>query len=140
MANIDDDKDENELIIPNGEKFVGRLDLENNYLLKEGKYFWPSDQFYEGKFNKENKFETSIENSKLSIKNKWSYKGKFTNGKFDGKGEIEFQDKKKIIAYFKDNKIKGHMKIEYNKIIQIDAEVKDELILYVYKNKKRVVK
>ena len=127
VANIDDDKDENELTIPNGEKFIGRLDLENNYLLKEGKYFWPSGQFYEGKFNKENKFETSIENSKLTINNKWSYKGKFKNGKFDERGEIEFQDKKKIIAYFKDNKIKGHMKIEYNNI-QIEAEVKDELI------------
>ena len=127
VADIDDDKDENELTIPNGEKFVGRLDLENNYLLKEGKYFWPSGQIYEGKFNKENKFETSIENSKLILNNKWSYKGKFKNGKFDEKGEIEFQDKKKIIAYFKDNKIKGHMKIEYNNI-QIEAEVKDELI------------
>ena len=43
MANIDDDKDENELTIPNGEKFVGRLDLENNYLLKEEIFlaFWP---------------------------------------------------------------------------------------------------
>ena len=127
VADIDDDKDENELTIPNGEKFVGRLDLENNYLLKEGIYFWPSGQFYEGKFNKENKFETSIENSKLIINNKWSYKGKFKNGKFDERGEIEFQDKKKIISYFKDNKIKGHMKIEYNNI-QIEAEVKDELI------------
>ena len=65
--------------------------------MKDGKYSWPSGQIYEGKFNKENKFETSIENSKLNIKNKWSYKGKFKNGKFDEKGEIEFQDKKKII-------------------------------------------
>ena len=125
VANIDDDKDENELTLPNGEKFVGRLDLANNYSLKIGKYSWPSGQYYDGTF-KNNKFETSIENSKL-IRNEWSYKGKFKNGKFDEKCEIDFKDGKKIIAYFTDNKIKGHMKIEYKNIV-IEGEVKDSLI------------
>ena len=77
--------------------------------MKIGKYFWPSGQYYDGTF-KNNKFETSIENSKL-IRNEWSYKGKFKNGKFDEKCEIDFKDGKKIIAYFTDNKIKGHMRI-----------------------------
>ena len=125
-ADIDEDKDENELKIPNGEKFIGRFDLEH-FLMKEGKYFWPSGQVYEGKFNINSKFQTATENSKLSYKKKWKYKGKFKNGMFDDKGEIEYENGKFLAAYFKNNKIMGHTLIKY-KNIEIEADVKNLLI------------
>ena len=129
-ADIDDDKDENELKVPNGENFIGRIYYEEEdkkYYLKEGKYFWPSGQEYEGKFNKDYKFETDTENSKLSIKNKWSYKGKFKDGKFYDKGILEFADDKKYDAYFEDNKIVGSITIKCNNI-EIKANVQNSLI------------
>ena len=129
-ANMDDDNEENEhtLTIPNGEKFSGRLMLEDNKCyMRIGKYFWPSGQVYEGKFNKNNKFETTIEQGVLSINNKWSYKGRFKNGKFYDKGTIDWSDGKKLIAYFDDNKIIGHTKIEF-KNNNIQADINDSLI------------
>ena len=128
-ANMDDDNEENvhTLTIPNGEKFLGRLMLEDNKCyMKEGKYSWPSGQVYEGKFNN-NKFDSTIEDSKLSIKNKWSYKGRFINGQFHDKGTIEWADGKKLIAYFNENKIVGFTKIEYKENI-IQADINNLLI------------
>ena len=127
-ANIDENSDdENELTIPNGEKFNGILDLENNYNLKEGKYIWPSGQSYEGKFNENNKFETKIEDGKLSLENKWSYKGKFKNGQFNDKGILKYENGKTINAYFKENKIMGHTIIKFENI-EIQADIRNELI------------
>ena len=127
-ANVDEDNEENELTIRNGEKFIGRLDLkEGKCYMKEGKYIWPSGLIYEGKFNENNKFETSVEDSKLYFKNKWSYKGKFKDGKFQDKGTIIWENGKKLIAYFEDNNIKGHSKIKY-KDYEIEADIKNNLI------------
>ena len=55
---------------------------EKKCYMREGKYYWPSGQFYNGKFNNNNKFEETIEDSELIMKNQWKYKGKFINGKF----------------------------------------------------------
>ena len=127
-ANIDEDNDEMELTIPNGEKFTGLLDyLGNNYNLKTGNYIWPNGQVYEGEFNQQNKFETTTEDSKLKFKNKWSYKGKFKNGQFFDRGLLEYENGKKVIAYFENNKIMGHTKITF-KNIEIQADIKNELI------------
>ena len=127
-ADINEELDENQLTIKNGEKFSGRLDLEEEKCyMKEGKYEWPSGQFYIGKFNQNYKFESNIENSELGIKNNWKYKGIFKNGKFQGKGIIEWENGKKLIAYFEDNTIKGHVKIQY-KDVEIEGDIRNSLI------------
>ena len=126
-ANIDEELDENQLTIKNGEKFSGRLDLEEEkYYMKEGKYYWPSGQFYNGKFNN-NKFQETIEDSELVVKNKWKYKGKFENGKFHNKGRIEWENGKKLIAYFENNTINGHIIIEY-KDFKVEGDFRNNLI------------
>ena len=133
-ANVDEDLDENELTIKKGEseenkeKFSGKLVLEEEkYYMKEGKYYWPSGQFYNGKFNKNNKFEETIEDCELVVKNKWKYKGKFINGKFQNKGRIEWENGKILIAYFEDNTINGHSIIEY-KDIKVEGDYRNNLI------------
>ena len=131
-ANIDDDNDENELIIPNGEKFKGILYLKNSSdskicYMKEGKYVWPNGQEYEGKFNENNKFETTTEDSKLNFNNEWDYKGKFKDGQFCDKGKITWKDGKTLEGYFKNNRVMGHIKINF-KNISIEANMKDSLI------------
>ena len=131
-ANIDDDNDENELIIPNGEKFMGILYLKNSSdskicYMKEGKYVWPNGQEYEGKFNENNKFETTTEDSKLNFNNEWDYKGKFKDGQFCDKGKITWKDGKTLEGYFKNNRVMGHIKINF-KNINIEANMKDSLI------------
>ena len=127
-ANIDEELDENQLTIKNGEKFSGRLDLEEEkYYMKEGKYYWPSGQFYNGKFNNNYKFQETIEDSELVVKNKWKYKGKFENGKFHNKGRIEWENGKKLIAYFENNTINGHIIIEY-KDFKVEGDFRNNLI------------
>ena len=127
-ANIDEDLDENQLTINNGEKFNGKLDLEEEKCyMREGKYYWPSGQFYNGKFNNNNKFEETIEDSELIMKNQWKYKGKFINGKFQNKGRIEWENGKKLIGYFEDNTIKGHVIIEHQDL-KVEGDFRNNLI------------
>ena len=110
-------KEKELLILPNKEIFKGKIKkISNKYVLDEGEYEWPNGQKYIGKFNENNNFEGD-ENSKLVYENKWTYQGGFKNGEPNGKGEIKKDNGDYIKGNFENGKIFGETIIKKDDII-----------------------
>ena len=113
-AIFDEENDEYILNLPNGEKFNGILndDESGKYWLEKGAYTWPSGQEYIGEFNENNKFQSM--DGDLKMKDSWSYKGWFKNGKIDDKGKFEWNNNNYLDSYFSDGKINGMTTISWS--------------------------
>ena len=128
-ANYDENKEEYELVLPNGEKLInGWLENtpQNKYWMEKGKYIWPSGQEYNGSFTEDNKFNS--DDAELKYKNDWTYKGQFENGKLNGKGIFEWSNKNKIDSYFSNGKINGIFNIKWGNIL-LEGNISDSSII-----------
>ena len=125
IGNIDEDEyGQHKLQLSNGEKLEGRLNNDSTkYWLEEGKYTWPSGQEYSGKFNQNNKFESDDDEGELKRKNEWIYKGGFKNGKLNGHGRFDWDNKNYLESYFLNGKLNGETKIKCGNIF-INGQIK----------------
>ena len=106
------------------EETITETEKKDKTLTEKNKTGKIADGRRKGKFNENNKFETTTEDSKLNFNNEWDYKGKFKDGQFCDKGKITWKDGKTLEGYFKNNRVMGHIKINF-KNISIEANMKE---------------
>ena len=105
-----------ELLISNGEKYIGPLNSTKTSMFK-GQYEWKNHQIYSGYFNNKNLFESKGKGpkGKITFPSKDKFECIFINGFPKGNGKYEFNKTKdnnviKIIeGNFDYNKVKDHL-------------------------------
>ena len=98
-------KYQDELTLPNGEIFKGKL-TDDESKLNYGQYFWPNNQIYIGKFDEQNRFFTKEgELSKLIFPKGEIFEGEFSEGKIT-EGTFKAEGKE-IKAIWTGGKVNG---------------------------------
>ena len=99
------------LTLPNGEKFKGVLGSDS-CSLKKGEYFWPNGQKYYGEFDNNNNFFTPEgQISQLTFPNGDVFEGSFINGNI-GEGKMKSKEGIEIEADFTGGKINGSINLK----------------------------